>query len=137
MLAYKQGNVTVVSFSVYLALSLFATSYLAGITSVAGAMVAGALALDGLVVTLLGDHIDLGAWYGVIAGIGMIYTVVTNPDGIVGPFHERLNARWLRGRPDRGGDRRPRRPRRADPARGPSRATSCSPSGTSPCATAG
>jgi ABC-type branched-subunit amino acid transport system ATPase component/ABC-type branched-subunit amino acid transport system permease subunit len=98
MLAYKQGNVTVASFSVYLGLSLFATSYLTGITSVSGALVAGVLAIDGIMVSLLEDHVELGQWYGVIAGLGMIVTVIQNPEGIVGPFHQKLNARWLRSR---------------------------------------
>jgi ABC-type branched-subunit amino acid transport system ATPase component/branched-subunit amino acid ABC-type transport system permease component len=99
MLAYKQGNVTVASFSVYLGLSLFATAYLAGVTSVSGAMVAGVLAVDGILVTVVNDHVDLGTWYPVIAGLGMIYTVVANPEGIVGPFHAKLNARRLKRQP--------------------------------------
>ena len=42
-------------------------------------------------------------WYGVVAGIGVILTVIFNPDGIVGPTHLFLEQRRVRGvmaRPD-------------------------------------
>jgi ABC-type branched-subunit amino acid transport system ATPase component/ABC-type branched-subunit amino acid transport system permease subunit len=99
LLGYKQGNVTVSSFTVYLGLSLFATAYLTGITSVAGAMLAGLFALDGVLTTFTQEHIDIGTWYPVIAGLGMVYSVVKEPEGIVGRFHAVLNERWLRSRP--------------------------------------
>ncbi|HTR70057.1 MAG TPA: branched-chain amino acid ABC transporter permease/ATP-binding protein [Mycobacteriales bacterium] len=98
LLAYQQGNVTDDSFSAYLGLSVFATAYLGGITSVSGAMVAGVLAESGIFVTFFDKYLSflsLGDWYAVLAGIGLIVTVVKNPEGIVGPAHRWLAARRL------------------------------------------
>ncbi|HEY4333018.1 MAG TPA: branched-chain amino acid ABC transporter permease/ATP-binding protein [Ilumatobacteraceae bacterium] len=96
MLAYKQGNVSVADYTVYLGLGLFATSYLTGVTSVSGGLLAGVLTLNGILVSVVSDHVNVGTWYSVIAGVGMIYTVVSNPEGIVGPFHAKVNSRRLR-----------------------------------------
>jgi ABC-type branched-subunit amino acid transport system ATPase component/ABC-type branched-subunit amino acid transport system permease subunit len=92
-LAYKQGNVTVESFSAFLGLSVFATAYLAGITSVAGAVAAGLIGANGLVFTAIDRHLELGRWYTTIAGLGLVVTVVMNPEGIVGPIHDLLGKR--------------------------------------------
>jgi ABC-type branched-subunit amino acid transport system ATPase component/ABC-type branched-subunit amino acid transport system permease subunit len=92
-LAYKQGNVTVESFSAFLGLSVFATAYLAGITSVSGAVVAGLIGANGLVFTFIDDHLSLGRWYTTIAGLGLVVTVVMNPEGIVGPIHDLIGRR--------------------------------------------
>ena len=39
--------------------------------------------------------IHLGGWYAVLTGVGLVLTVVLNPEGIVGPVHERLATRRL------------------------------------------
>jgi len=99
LLAYQQGNVTDDSFSAYLGLSVFAMAYLGGITSVSGAMVAGVLAASGIFVAFANKYLaflSLGSWYAVLAGIGLIYTVVRSPEGIVGSAHRRLNDRRMR-----------------------------------------
>jgi ABC-type branched-subunit amino acid transport system ATPase component/branched-subunit amino acid ABC-type transport system permease component len=99
LLAYQQGNVTDDSFSAYLGLGLFATAYLGGITFVSGAMVAGLLSSEGLLVTFSNTYLPaqgIGQWYAVLAGLGLILTVVKNPNGIVGPVHRALAARRLR-----------------------------------------
>jgi ABC-type branched-subunit amino acid transport system ATPase component/branched-subunit amino acid ABC-type transport system permease component len=99
LLAYQQGNVTDDSFSAYLGLGVFATAYLGGITSVSGAMVAGVLAQSGIFVVFSDKYLSflsLGSWYAVIAGIGLIFTVVKSPEGIVGPAHRWLAARRMR-----------------------------------------
>ena len=49
MLGYNQGNVTFDSFDVLVGLGVFATVYLAGITSVSGGILAGMLAAGGIV----------------------------------------------------------------------------------------
>ena len=98
LLAYRQGNVTVDSFAVLVGLSLFATAYLAGITSVSGAVVAGMIGAGGLVFTFLDEHLSFGRWFTTIGGIGLVFTVVRNPEGIVGPAHQRIE-RWRQRRP--------------------------------------
>ena len=97
LLAYKQGNVTVESFSAFLGLSVFATAYLAGITSVSGAVAAGLIGANGIVFAAIDDHLSLGRWYTTIAGVGLVVTVVKNPEGIVGPIHELLGRRRASG----------------------------------------
>ena len=87
LLAYKQTNVTFESFSALLGLALFATAFLAGITSVSGGLVAGVIAAGGLGFVFLERSFDVGRWYGVVSGIGLILAVILNPDGLVGPAH--------------------------------------------------
>jgi ABC-type branched-subunit amino acid transport system ATPase component/branched-subunit amino acid ABC-type transport system permease component len=96
LLAYDQGVVTSDSYDVILGLGVFATAYLAGITSVSGAIVAGLISANGLVYTALNDWLSLGKWYSTISGIGLILTVLQNPEGIVGSVQqiaERLRSR--------------------------------------------
>lgn len=90
MLAYFQGNVTFNAFSTFVGLALFATAYIGGITSVSGGLVAGVFAAGGILMKLLDVLPDIGAWYGVISGVGLVLTIVLNPEGIVGPIHTKL-----------------------------------------------
>jgi ABC-type branched-subunit amino acid transport system ATPase component len=100
LLAYQQGNVTDDSFGAFLGLSVFATAYLGGITSVSGAMVAGLCAAGGVLVTFGDKFTSVGSWYAVLAGLGLIFMVVKNPEGIVGPVHSWLDRRRLGKRGD-------------------------------------
>ncbi|MDR7086320.1 ABC-type branched-subunit amino acid transport system ATPase component/branched-subunit amino acid ABC-type transport system permease component [Aeromicrobium panaciterrae] len=94
MLAYFQGNVTFVSFSTFIGLTLFATAYLAGITSISGGVTAGLIGIGGMVPLILNKVGGLsGEWFAVIAGLGLILTLIGNPEGVVGPIHERLQKR--------------------------------------------
>jgi ABC-type branched-subunit amino acid transport system ATPase component/branched-subunit amino acid ABC-type transport system permease component len=88
LLAYQQTNVTFDQFDAILGLGLFATVYLAGVTSVSGGILAGLLASGGIVYYALSQGVNLGGWYESIAGLGLILTVIFNPEGIVGPFHK-------------------------------------------------
>jgi len=126
LLAYKQGNVTFDSFDAVLGLSVFATAYLAGITSVSGGILAGVLGFEGIVFLASDRWLGLGDWYQAVTGIGLILTVVLNPEGIVGPIHARLDARRAaRGRgaepgpPTTGGPSRPPLAALAEPERSP------------------
>ena len=104
LIAYFQGNVTFDAFTTFVGLGVFATAYIGGITSVSGGLVAGLLAAGGLNAKAADLLPDLGKWYAVISGIGLILTIVLNPEGIVGPIHAKL------ARPA-GQGRRLRRPR--------------------------
>ncbi len=90
MLGYKQGNLTFDPFDVLIGIGVFATAYLAGITSVSGGILAGMLAAGGIVYYATTQWLDLGDWYGTITGVGLVLTVILNPEGIVGPFHVML-----------------------------------------------
>ncbi len=93
LLAYKQGNVTSDAFDTILGLAVFATAYVAGITSVSGGILAGILGAGGIVYLATERWLHLGGWYAVVTGVGLILTVVLNPEGIVGPLHEKLASR--------------------------------------------
>jgi len=93
MLAYKQTNVTFDSFDAILGLSVFASAYLAGITSVSGGALAGLLGFGGIVYHFTDNKLHLGDWYTVVTGVLLVFTVVQNPEGIVGPIHAKLESR--------------------------------------------
>ncbi|MCU4186355.1 ATP-binding cassette domain-containing protein [Acidiferrimicrobium sp. IK] len=99
LLAYQQTNVTYEQFDAILGLGLFATAYLAGVTSVSGGVLAGVMASGGLIYEFLQKGLHLGGWYDALSGIGLILTVIFNPEGIVGPFHLKLAALRARRQP--------------------------------------
>ncbi|MCW2545717.1 MAG: putative transporter ATP-binding protein [Mycobacterium sp.] len=96
LLGYKQGNVDFQSFTAIGGLALFATVYLAGITSVSGGVLAGIIASGGLLFVAVDKWLSTGAWYDVISGVGVVMTVILNPEGIVGPAHDLLEKRRVR-----------------------------------------
>jgi ABC-type branched-subunit amino acid transport system ATPase component/ABC-type branched-subunit amino acid transport system permease subunit len=93
LLAYKQSNVTFDAFTILVGIALFATVYLAGITSVSGGIVAGLLCAGGIAFAAAERWLSLGDWYGTIMGVGLVVTVVKNPEGLVGPIHALLARR--------------------------------------------
>jgi ABC-type branched-subunit amino acid transport system ATPase component/branched-subunit amino acid ABC-type transport system permease component len=99
LLAYSQATATPESFSAIGGLGLFAAVYLAGITSLLGGITAGLMAGGGLVFILLDRHLSLGSWYLVLTGIGLLLSVVYNPEGIVGPMHQLIQRRRYRDAP--------------------------------------
>ena len=101
MLGYRLGTVTWDSFDVLLGLGLFATVYLAGITSVSGGVFAGVLAAGGLVSYASSQWLSLDvAWYQILTGIGLVVSVILNPEGLVGNVHHAIDRRRRRHRPD-------------------------------------
>jgi ABC-type branched-subunit amino acid transport system permease subunit len=82
MTGYLQGSVSEQSFNVFVGISLLATAYLAGITSVSGAFVGGLLISGGLMATVLTDAFDIGQYYLLLSGLGVVMTAVLHPEGI-------------------------------------------------------
>ncbi|MFD7205488.1 ATP-binding cassette domain-containing protein [Streptomyces sp. NPDC059893] len=95
LIGYQQTVADPEMFTAIGGLGLFATAYLAGITALSGGVVAGVLGAGGLVSVALDRALSMGEWYGVVMGIGLVLTVIMNPEGLVGPAHE-LAARWRR-----------------------------------------
>ena len=95
LLAYKQSNASYETFSALPSLAVFLTAYLAGITSIAGALVAGVISAGGIMFILIDRQIELGDWYAIVTAVLLIFTVIRNPEGIVGPAHEKMAARRL------------------------------------------
>ncbi|MET9387574.1 branched-chain amino acid ABC transporter permease/ATP-binding protein [Streptomyces sp. NPDC002928] len=87
LLGYQQTVADPEMFTAIGGLGLFATAYLAGITALSGGVVAGVLGAGGLVSVALDRALSMGEWYSVIMGVGLVLTVITNPEGLVGPAH--------------------------------------------------
>jgi ABC-type multidrug transport system fused ATPase/permease subunit len=99
MLAYSRPAVTPQDFTILVGIALFATVYLAGITSVSGGLLAGLLAASGVVFRAFDQWLDIGDWYQTLLGVGLVLTVVKNPEGLVGPVHVLLNRRRMGDEP--------------------------------------
>ncbi len=87
MLGFKQVEVSSANFAYGASLSVLAFAYLAGISSISGAIVAGML-LQALVPTtsnyfFAGTNID--NYIGLLSGIGIIVTAIVHPEGVA-PF---------------------------------------------------
>ncbi len=95
LITYRQGLASFDLFPTLLGLGLFATVYLSGITSISGGVLAGFLAINGIVFKATDEFIGLGNWYNAITGALLVLTIITYPNGLVGPIHE---ARRRRGR---------------------------------------
>jgi ABC-type branched-subunit amino acid transport system ATPase component/ABC-type branched-subunit amino acid transport system permease subunit len=101
ILAYRYGTASYDQFNPLVGLGIFATVYLAGITSVSGGVVAGMICLNGLIFHAMESWLSLGKWYQLVTSVLLIVTVINNPEGIVGPNHEmadKLDARRRRRR---------------------------------------
>ncbi|WP_236794721.1 branched-chain amino acid ABC transporter permease/ATP-binding protein [Amycolatopsis sp. GM8] len=102
LLGYSRGQLSADSFGVFVGLSLLATGYLAGITSVSGALLAGASGALGIVYVFLVGNLHIGNYYSLLVGLGLILSVLFNPIGIAGKTRadvDRLLARFRRDRP--------------------------------------
>jgi len=87
---YSRGQLSADSFAVSVSLTLLAFAYLGGITSVGGALTAGALAPLGIGYVVLDRTFDLGRHYLLVSGILLVVTAVLNPGGIAGTVRGRL-----------------------------------------------
>ena len=82
LLGYQQTLATPEPFAVFAGIGLFAIMYVAGVTSITGAILAGLMAPGGVVYLLVDRFLHIGDYYAVLSGILLIVTVMTNPDGI-------------------------------------------------------
>ncbi|WP_433507693.1 ABC transporter permease [Pseudonocardia halophobica] len=101
LIGFSRGQLSAESFSVFAGLQVLAVAYLGGITSVGGAIVAGVLGPLGIVYTLLRGVFDLGEYYALISGLGLIITALLNPVGIAGATREQVA--WVRRKLSRSG----------------------------------
>jgi branched-chain amino acid transport system permease protein len=82
---YRFGSVTPEYFGVFASLTFLAFAYMGGISSTTGAVIGGVLVTNGLMFTALQQWIGISPNYSVlVGGIGLIVTVVANPEGIAG-----------------------------------------------------
>jgi sulfate-transporting ATPase len=100
LLAYRDGVVTFDAYTALGNLTLLSTAYLAGVTSVYGGVLAGVLASTGIVFTMLDRWVHVGQWFAVLSGIGLVLTLIANPEGLASTGHA-LARRLGLGRPRR------------------------------------
>jgi len=82
---YRFGSVTSEYFGIMQSFAILAFAYLGGISSVSGAVVGGLLVTNGVGFTALDKWVGISSEYGLlIGGLGLVITVVMNPEGIAG-----------------------------------------------------
>jgi branched-chain amino acid transport system permease protein len=97
LFSYNFEGVDTVFFSSINSLILIAVAYLGGISMVEGSPISGALFQSALFATFLSSIVHIKPEYSVyIAGIGLIFASINNPEGIAGSIRdgrERLQRR--------------------------------------------
>jgi branched-chain amino acid transport system permease protein len=96
LIGYSRGQMSVDSFTITIGLLLMASTYLGGITSINGALIAGLLSPLGLVYVFLDNEINFGQYYNLTAGLALIVTTILNPDGIASKTYDQY--RWIRSK---------------------------------------
>jgi branched-chain amino acid transport system permease protein len=99
LIGYSRGQLSPESFGVAVSLSLLAFAYLGGITSIGGALLAGAFAPLGIGYVVLDRTLHLGKHYLLASGVLLIATAVLNPSGLVTNLNGVLHAHRRRPRP--------------------------------------
>ncbi|MET0525529.1 MAG: ABC transporter permease [Nocardioides sp.] len=87
LIGYSRGQLSVASFTVITGLVLLSLTYVGGVTSVGGAVIAGIVAPLGVVHTFFNNTLDVGEYYPLVAALLLIVTAVANPSGIAGTMH--------------------------------------------------
>jgi len=82
---YRFGSVTPEYFGVMTSLLFLAFAYMGGISSVTGAVIGGFLATNGIMFAVLQEWFGVSPEYSMlVGGLGLLLTVVLNPEGIAG-----------------------------------------------------
>jgi ABC-type branched-subunit amino acid transport system permease subunit len=99
LMAYSVTTLSPTSFMVIGALVALALTYLAGVSSIGGALLAGALAQAGILTTALGGGSgEADTYVFAISGLALIVTAITAPEGLTGLVRGRI-ARLRSARP--------------------------------------
>jgi len=102
LLAYQTTNVIFSGFNVTTSISLLGFVVVGGIGFIGGSLVGGLAAAAGIFAWALGSFVHgdtVSAWIALAGGVGVVATIVTQPDGVAGDLARRAQ-RWplLRGR---------------------------------------
>ena len=88
LLGYQGSFVSADNFELFFGLTLFASVYLCGITSISGGVVAGVIMPGGIFIVVLNQWVSSATYVPIVGAILLIYTTITNPGGFVGETHE-------------------------------------------------
>lgn len=91
LMAFSVTTLSPTSFMVIGSLVAVAMTYLAGVSSIGGALLAGALAQAGIVTALLEERSggDSDPYVFAISGVALIVTAIAAPEGLTGLFRTR------------------------------------------------
>ncbi|MFE0751909.1 ABC transporter permease [Gordonia sp. NPDC058843] len=95
LIGYSRGQLSAGSFTVMIGLTLLAMTYVGGITSFAGAVLAGIIGPLGVGYVFLNQTLSLGEYYELFAAGSLLLMAVLNPVGVAGAvseFGERIRA---------------------------------------------
>ncbi len=100
LIGFSRGQLSADSFAVLIGLSYLALAYLCGITSVAGAIVAGLFAPLGIFYISVDRIAPLGRWYQLGAGLALVFTAIFFSEGVAGAYRQNLRRlkAWRAGR---------------------------------------
>jgi ABC-type branched-subunit amino acid transport system permease subunit len=102
LLGYQQTSVSGASFDPLTGILIFAICYIAGITTITGAVVAGLIGSNGLIYVIINRQINFGSYYLLITGLILIFAIIRHPEGLGGTVQEpleRLARRLFRRKP--------------------------------------
>lgn len=89
-IGFSRGQLSAESFAVLIGLSFLALAYLCGITSVAGAIIAGLFAPLGIVYITADRVAPLGRWYQFAAGVSLVLAAIFFTEGVAGAYRQNL-----------------------------------------------
>lgn len=103
LMAFSTTTLSPSSFLAIGSLVAVALTYLAGVSSLAGALVAGALAQAGIATAVANDLSggDANAYVFAISGLALIVTAIHAPEGLTGLFRSRFRGRGRESAPGR------------------------------------
>ncbi|MBR7193645.1 ABC transporter permease [Gordonia sp. SCSIO 19800] len=88
LIGYSRGQLSAGSFTVMIGLALLAMTYVGGITSFAGAVLAGIIGPLGVGYVFLNQTLALGEYYELFAAGSLLLMAVLNPVGVAGAMSE-------------------------------------------------
>ena len=89
LMGYQRGNISTDSFQAFLSLAALALTYLAGISSISGAVLAGMLTPLGVFTLLSGGDMTHASKYSfVLNGALLILVAVVAPSGLIGTLRK-------------------------------------------------
>lgn len=96
LLAYSRGTVSAGGFNFFTGLTYLLYAFLGGITSVGGALFAGFFAPQGLGYVILQRFMEVGSFYDIVGGLGLILASIYQPRGAIGALRDQVT--WVRQR---------------------------------------
>jgi len=97
MYSYNFGGVNAARFGALAALGLLAFAYVGGITMISGAIFAGLISTSGLFPYALDKWLGIsGNWALLFAGVALIVTLISNPEGVAGANYKKAQQRKAR-----------------------------------------